>query len=69
MLKKEMACLEKIVYPKRLNDSKWGVPYLSQYKRSGTVQLISKIRDINRKIKCNPYPMSKKNKNSYVKRF
>ena len=41
------------------NVSEWGLPYFDESKEKNKVQFISDFRNLNRRLKFNPYPMPK----------
>jgi hypothetical protein len=59
--KTELDCLEKLGFLKKVNRSQWGAPTFIIPRKDGTVRFISNFRELNKRIKCEPYPIPKIN--------
>ena len=58
-LRKEVKWLCKIGVLKKINQSEWGMLMFIIPKKDQTVQFISDFRELNKQIKCKPFPISR----------
>ena len=58
-LKVELDRLVKLGVLKQINDSKWAAPTFIISKKDATVRFISNFRELNKHIKCKPFPIPK----------
>jgi hypothetical protein len=58
-LKSELDRLCELNVLKRVNRSQWGAPTCIVLKKDGTVRFISNFRELNKRIKPQPYPIPK----------
>ena len=60
MFRNEVEILVKIGVIKEANESEWGAPYFAQPKEeTNRIIFLSGFWNLNRKLKCKPYPMPK----------
>jgi hypothetical protein len=58
-LKSELDRLCELNILKRVNRSQWGAPMFIVPQKDGTVRFISNFRELNKRIKWQPYPIPK----------
>ena len=60
MFKNEFERLVQLGVIKEANESKWGAPSFEKRKeKTNWVRLLSDFYNLNRQLKCKPYPMPK----------
>ena len=60
MFRNEVEILVKLGVIEEANDSEWGAPYFAQPKeKTNRIIFLSGFWNLNRKIKCKPYPVPK----------
>ena len=58
-LKVELDRLVKLKMLKQINASKWAAPTFVNEKKDATIRFISDFRELNKCIKCKPFPIPK----------
>ena len=58
-LKMEVTRLCKVNILKKVNHSEWASPHFIIAKKDLTVRMITDLRELNKRIKQNPYPIPK----------
>ena len=59
MTKKEIDRLTSIGILKKSHESKWAAPTFIQPKKMGDVRVVIDFRQLNKNIKCQPFPLPK----------